>query len=81
MGANNKLQATYHGGDYTPSVNDLAGKCINDDTSIRFTPEMFDRAIARIRAEAKAEAWDEGAQAGYYNGYIGDPINPYKEQS
>ena len=78
MGANEKHAATYHGGEYTPNVNDLAGKCINDDDSIQITPEMFDRAIAKI----KAEAWDACARSIVYED--GTPVeimsltNPYK---
>lgn len=73
MGANEKHEATYHG--YTPNVNDLAGKCINDDDSIQITPEMFDRAIAKIRAEA----WEEGISAQQYYELDGTMTpNPYK---
>lgn len=55
MGANNKLQATYHGGEHDFGSADRISA-----NRVRFMSESeLDRFIAQIRAEAKAEAWDE----------------------
>ena len=46
-------------------------------------PEAFDRWLARTLREAKAEAWEEGHNAGQHNEHEYRPgrviVNPYKE--
>ena len=90
MGANEKHAATYHGGEYTPMTmvhlnDDLTRIKLTYADSMRtrtgvgtatFDAE-FDRAIEKIRAEAKAVAWAEGHAAG--EGSVKAKDNPYKE--
>lgn len=60
MGANEKHEAAYHGGDYTPSERTLEGAW----ASYRHTPyqtrAVSEAEFARFIAKIKAEAWDEG---------------------
>lgn len=70
MGVNEKNAATYHGGQYTPPVRDLRTSYValrdKDTTSLEEAREEFQRGIDRIRAEAKAEALNEVANAFQY---------------
>lgn len=73
MGANEKHAATYHGGEYTPELIELRvayrfmeADLMMDPDSKPHDPELmaesdaeFDRLIAKVRAEAKAEALHE----------------------
>lgn len=80
MGADEKHAATYHGGEYTPSLEEIRrhwGLAVDAHRREERLAE-FDRMIAKIRAETKAEAWDEGLQEGLQGGW---EDNPYKEQS
>ena len=100
MGANEKHAATYHGGEYTPDYQYV--KTIfamnaktpvsggHPDTLWEERTEQFDRWLEAVRAEAKAEAWDEGAEAeasaacmippcGDCEGCCTPVVNPYKE--
>lgn len=58
MGANEKHDATYHGGEFTPNTDRVQVAAV--DGALITQPE-FDRWLATVRAEAKAEAWDECA--------------------
>lgn len=63
MGANEKHAATYHGGEYTPSLEEIRrhwGLAVDTHRREERLAE-FDRMIAKIRAEAKAEALNESA--------------------
>lgn len=77
MGADEKHAATYHGGEYTPSVRDLRICYValrdQENTSLAEVREEFQRGIDRIRAEA----WAEGHAAG--EGSVKAKDNPYKE--
>lgn len=67
MGANEKHAATYHGGEYTPSLGvvresfALTRKGPLKSNSGATAYAEFDRMIAKVRAEAKAEALNEAA--------------------
>ena len=73
MGANEKHAATYHGGAYTPDYQYV--KTIfamnaktpvsggHPDTLWEERTEQFDRWLETVRAEAKAEALEEAADA------------------
>lgn len=86
MGANEKHAATYHGGGYVPPVRALRTSYValrdKETTSLGEAREEFQRGIDRIRAEAKAEAWDECVRSLVYED--GTPVeiksntNPYK---
>lgn len=77
MGANEKHAATYHGGEYTPTVRDLRMCYValrdKENTSLAEVREEFQRGLDRIRAEA----WAEGHAAG--EGSVKAKDNPYKE--
>lgn len=64
MGANEKHAATYHGGEYVPDEKQLRHAYLNVFTGERneTSNAEFDRGIAKIRAEAKAEALDEASR-------------------
>lgn len=95
MGANEKHAATFYdpaSGEegYVPSVEFARGGYIYDRITLGVVDaegakSEFDRMIAKVRAEAKAEAWDECARSIVYED--GTPVeiasitNPYKEQS
>lgn len=72
MGANEKHAATYHGGEYTPSELALITAWADQRRNLlEYAGEPFEgvvertaqaqRTIAKIRAEAKAEALREAA--------------------
>lgn len=76
MGANEKHDATYHGGQYTPTANDIrevwggfseyGGLVIRPSGTATFLDDRyaeFDRWLETVRAEAKAEALNEAAHA------------------
>lgn len=77
-----------HGGEYTPSAEEVRrhwGLAVDTHRREERLAE-FDRMIAKVRAEAKAEAWDACEGAWYHAhsldniepwGYL--PHNPYKE--
>lgn len=95
MGANEKHDATYHVREYTPATEEVEDSYTMDQvqTNLRKSTvvarEEFRRWLETVRAEAKAEAWDECAN------HISDvddfapprlagelkQANPYKEQS
>lgn len=86
MGANEKHAATYHGGGYVPPVRALRTSYValrdKETTSLEEAREEFQRGIDRIRAEAKAEAWDECMSSAYIDGVnrrVVNVPNPYKE--
>lgn len=57
MGANNKYEAAMHGGEHDFGSADPVSA-----NRVRFMSESeFDRFIAKVRAEAKAEALEEAA--------------------
>ena len=72
MGANEKHAATYHGGEYTPDVDDLRDLWVDRKLDplpraqgIELVPTVqaeFDRWLETIRAEAKAEALRQAAE-------------------
>ncbi|PMQ19309.1 hypothetical protein [Glutamicibacter arilaitensis] len=67
MGANEKHAATYHGGEYTPSTDSARRAYVFHTAGPKSPPQEraerreheFDRWLAKIRAEARAEALDE----------------------
>ncbi|MGP4995510.1 hypothetical protein [Glutamicibacter ardleyensis] len=65
MGANEKQETTYHGAEYTPEADAVESSYVHQ-RSHRVTlieaHHEFTRFIAKIRAEAKAEALEEAAQ-------------------
>jgi hypothetical protein len=94
MGDNERHYATHHGREYTPSERtpdeDRVRLAATAPSTSNITVAEFDRFIAKIKAEAKAEAWDEGAEAeaeascriprcGDCVGCTADVENPYKE--
>lgn len=95
MGADEKHAATYHGGEYTPDTTrvrhayvdhlDFSAQTFGLTSDEKFASDSFTRWLETVRAEAKAEAWDEGQLAGRNNEHHTNwdkPIqNPYKEQS
>lgn len=60
MGANEKHVATYHGGEYTPTPDEARATWVlamaYSKSRIEPLMQSFDRMIAKVRAEAKAEA-------------------------
>lgn len=75
MGANDKLDATFHGGEYTPDAEQVRASFANSGIH-RERPAMkagFDRWLETVRAEA----WAEGHAAG--EGSVKAKDNPYKE--
>ncbi|MEV7645915.1 MULTISPECIES: hypothetical protein [Actinomycetes] len=96
MGANEKHAATYHGGEYTHTRAQIgqALECAYIESSE--LEEVIDNVLvmlSKVRAEAKAEAWDEAVK--WYVEKIAcprtcgdcaycredDTYNPYKEES
>ena len=82
MGADEKHAATYHGGEYTPTTNDIrevwggfseyGGLVIRPSGTATFLDDRyaeFDRWLETVRAEAKAEAWHEGWDAGWVDAW------------
>lgn len=74
MGANEKHAATYHGGEYTPSELALITAWVDQRRNLlEYAGEPFEgvvertaqaqRTLAKIRAEAKAEALEEAIDA------------------
>jgi len=73
MGANDKLDATFHGGEYTPSTGEIVNAWIkhrahhyqglvSSDQIIQDLSAEISRGMDKIRAEAKAEALNEYAE-------------------
>ena len=67
MGANEKHAATSHGREYTPDTTRVRHAYVDYSAQLQCLPsndkvagEAFDRWLETVRAEAKAEAWDEG---------------------
>lgn len=95
MGANEKREATYLGGEYVPGVRDLRNAYVamrDPDMRLSETRAEFNRAVEKIKVEAKAEALNEAADAMDADMTIRDPLrlksdwlrnraNQYKEQS
>lgn len=67
MGANDKVAATFHGGEYTPRTDDVRALYVlatpPHRVSIGDGKAEFNRWLAKVRAEAKAEALREAASA------------------
>ncbi|MEV7645853.1 MULTISPECIES: hypothetical protein [Actinomycetes] len=65
MGANEKHAATYHGGEYVPTPDEARATWVlamaYSKSRIEPLMQSFDRMIAKVRAEAKAEALNEAA--------------------
>ncbi|MGP9528608.1 hypothetical protein [Glutamicibacter sp. AOP5-A2-18] len=84
MGANNKLQATYHGGEYTPSTDSARRAYVFHTAGLKSPPQEraerreheFDRWLETVRAEAKAEALTEMAKLIESKAKILDPEDP-----
>lgn len=87
MGANEKHAATYHGGEYTPATENVEHSYVayrSSKVELITGHHEFTRWLETVRAEAKAEAWDEGHDAGYMDGkavFAEFTDNPYKEES
>lgn len=60
MGADEKHAATYHGREYTPTTEEVRKHWEN--VGFAGTGTEFDRWLETVRAEAKAEAWDEAVK-------------------
>ncbi len=78
MGADEKHDATYHGGEYTPSTDVVLAAYMECEKRHVRTPDekaisAFDRWLETVRAEA----WAEGHAAG--EGSVKAKDNPYKE--
>ena len=88
MGANEKHAATYHGGEYTPDTKEVEDSYTMDQVQISLRKstvvarEEFRRWLETVRAEAKAEAWEECVRSLVYED--GTPVeiksntDPYK---
>lgn len=78
MGANEKHQAAYHGTTYTPStdqVRNAYGAHIADCNHVtKDSFNEFDRWLAGVKAEAKAEALEEAADAMDADASVHDPL-------
>lgn len=64
MGANNKYDATYHGGQYTPATENVEHSYVSYRSSkvdLVTGHDEFTRWLETVRAEAKAEALRESA--------------------
>ena len=64
MSANEKHDATYHGGEYTPSLEEIRrhwGLAVGTHRRNERLAE-FNRMIAKVRAEAKREALEEALE-------------------
>lgn len=71
MGANDKHEATYHAGEYTPDTTrvrhgyvdhvDYSAQLHGLPSNDKGAGEAFDRWLETVRAEAKAEALEEAA--------------------
>ena len=64
MGANEKHDATYHVGEYTPSNRQIRSsftRGIRREVGLDQANRAFDRWLETVRAEAKAEALNEAA--------------------
>ena len=84
----NKHEATYHGGEYTPTTDEIKHAWYRSETADNPFDQRdaikaeFDRWLTTVRAEAKAEAWDACARSIVYED--GTPVeiatntNPYK---
>ena len=95
MGANEKYDDTYHGGEYTPSTDSARRAYVFHTAGLKLPPQEraerreheFDRWLETVRAEAKAEAWDECEEAWEQAHKMSNrepwdhmKDNPYKEQ-
>lgn len=65
MGANEKHDATYHGAEYTPSTEAVRSAFSHhrDAGMEAYNTGLFDRWLETVRAEAKAEAYKDAADA------------------
>jgi len=71
MGANEKHAATYHGGEYTPTTDELRDIWVDYNLNplprsqgiplVETAQAEFDRWLETVRAEAKAEALQDAA--------------------
>ena len=71
MGANEKHEATYHGGEYTPTLGHVRTvyishkmDCRDESKTESMVQAEFDRWLETVRAEAKAEALRDLADTG-----------------
>ncbi|UXN30994.1 hypothetical protein [Glutamicibacter sp. M10] len=75
MSANEKHAATYHCGEYTPTTEQVREACILGHyplPSVKQRTDLgadFDRWLETVRAEAKAEALNEVANAFQYKAW------------
>ena len=95
MGANEKYEAAMHGAPTTQDIREeyRNGRQFGELYSKTDFRAEFDRWLVSVRAEAKAEAWDEGCAAGLDSGLTAGehvlgiktgripapPANPYKD--
>lgn len=66
MGANDKLDATFHGGEYTPRLSHVRAayaRTTRRAVGLEESEAQFARWLSKIRAEAKAEALEEAIDA------------------
>lgn len=87
MGADEKHAATYHGTEYTPATENVEHSYVayrSSKVDLITGHHEFTRWLETVRAEAKAEAWEEGYDAGHGDAFTGiteNNINPYEEES
>lgn len=78
MGANDKHEATYHGGEFTPDTATIRTFYTSDTDGnpIPGRAAQFNRWLETVRAEAKAEALNEVANASVQGMERTDPGQP-----
>lgn len=71
MGANDKHEATYHGGEFTPDTATIRTFYTSDTDGnpIPGRAAQFNRWLETVRAEAKTEALNEVANAFQYKAW------------
>lgn len=90
MGANEKIETAYHGGEYTPSEAALITAWANHRRNfLEYTGEPFEGVVERTAqaqrtiAKIRFDAYNEGAEATHISGDLFDvdeaqANNPYR---
>lgn len=81
MGANDKHEATYHAGEFTPDIATIRTFYTSDTDGnpIPGRAAQFNRWLETVRAEAKAEALNEVAKLIESKAKILDPEDPIQQ--
>lgn len=82
MGANEKAAAAYHGGEHTPSTEQVR-QCYRDrwyEQANKQSDSEFDRWLDQLRNEAKAEALEEAADelGGFDMAGMDEPVTAHE---